>query len=188
MKMTISVVRCLRRKTMLVWVKEYINKNLATWQSLCNLQELYTAFKAKHPNVNIGFSKFCALRPKLCVLAGLKMTHSICVCSTHQNVMLLVDAMDLDLTYNDLIKNIVFNPKSNKCIMHRCESCPGTATLKEFLDEELSEPEDDLKFNYCQWDTMDQAIFDFDWCYWWFNKTFLYRKTKNDQFLMQDEI
>ena len=124
---------------MWVWVKEYINKNLATWQSLCNLQELYTAFKAKHPNVNIGFSKFCALKPKWCVLAGLKMTHSICVCSAHQNVTLLVDAMDLDLTYNDLIKKIVYNPKSNKCITHRCESCPGTATLKEFLDEELIE-------------------------------------------------
>ena len=45
-------------------VKEYINKNFATCQSLYNLQELYTAFKEKDPNVNIGFSKFCALRPK----------------------------------------------------------------------------------------------------------------------------
>ena len=32
-------------------------------QKLCNLQELYTTLKEKHPNVNIGFSKFCALRP-----------------------------------------------------------------------------------------------------------------------------
>ena len=51
---------CLKRKTMLVWVKEYINKTFATCKSLCNLQELYTAFKEKHSNVNIGFSKFCA--------------------------------------------------------------------------------------------------------------------------------
>ena len=89
--MTISVGRCLKRKTMLVWVKEYINKNFATCKSLCNLQELYTAFKEKYPNVNIGFSKFCAFRSKWCVLAGSKMTHSVCVCSVHQNVVLLVD-------------------------------------------------------------------------------------------------
>ena len=63
MKMAISVGRCLKRKTMLVWVKECINKNFATCKSLCNLQELYIAFKEKHPNVNIGFSNFCALRP-----------------------------------------------------------------------------------------------------------------------------
>ena len=100
MKMTISVGKCLKSKV----VKEHINKNFATCKSLCNLQELYTAFKEKHPNVNIGFSKFCALRPKWCVLAGSKMTHSVCDCSAHQNVVLLVDAMDWDLTYKDLIK------------------------------------------------------------------------------------
>ena len=66
--------------------------------------------------------------------------------------------MDWDLTYKDLIKKIVQNPESSKCITHRCESCPGTATLNEFLDEELNEHEDDEKFNYCQWDTMDRAI------------------------------
>ena len=41
MKMTISVGSCLKGKV----VKEYINKNFATYKSLCNLQELYTAFK-----------------------------------------------------------------------------------------------------------------------------------------------
>ena len=118
-------------------------QKLGNVPKFCNLEELYTAFKEKHPNVNIGFSKFCALRPKWCVLDGLKMNHSVCVCSAHQNVMLLVDAMDGDLTYKDLIKKIVYNPESNKSIMHPCESCPGTATPKEFLDLEINEHEDD---------------------------------------------
>ena len=65
-------------------VKEYINKNFATWKSFCNLQELYTAFKEKYRNVNIGSSKFCVLRPKWYVLAGSKMTRSVCVCSADQ--------------------------------------------------------------------------------------------------------
>ena len=73
MKMTISVGRCLKRKTMLMWVKKYIINNFATCKSLCNLQELYrkkntqTCFllsKKNNPNVNIGFAKFSALRPK----------------------------------------------------------------------------------------------------------------------------
>ena len=50
--------------------------------------------------------------------------------------------MDWELTYKDLIKKIVYNPGSNKCIMHQCKICPGTATLKEFLDQELNEHED----------------------------------------------
>ena len=38
------------------------------------------------------------------------------------------------------------------------ESCPGTAALKEFLDQEINEHGDDEKLNYCQWDTTNQAI------------------------------
>ena len=72
---------------------------------VCNLPELETAFKEKEPNVNMGFSKFCAVRPKSCVLDGSKMTYSVCICSAHQNVVLLVEAMDWNLTDQDLIKS-----------------------------------------------------------------------------------
>ena len=43
--------------------------------------------------------------------------------------------------------------------MNWCESCPGTATLKEFFDQELNKhDEDDQRFNYSQRDTTDLAI------------------------------
>ena len=71
--------------------------------------------------------------------------------------MFLVDTMDWDLTYKDLIKKIIYNPESKKCIILQCKSCPGTATLKIFLDQELNDHEDDQKFNYCQWDTTDRS-------------------------------
>ena len=83
------------------------------------------------------------------------MTHS--VCTVHQNVVLLVRVMEWDLTYKDLIKNIVYNPESNKCVVYRCESCPGSAILKKYFDQELNEHEDDEEFNYCQWETTDRA-------------------------------
>ena len=45
--------------------KDYISVSKGVHnQNLCYLQELYTAFKVKHPNGNIVFSKFSALRPK----------------------------------------------------------------------------------------------------------------------------
>ena len=80
------------------------------------------------------------------------------ICSAHENVVLLVDEMDWDLTCKYLIKKIFCSTESNKCIMHQCKSCPGTANLKEFLDREFTKYEDDEKFNYCQWDTTDWAI------------------------------
>ena len=79
-----------------------------------------------------------------------------------------------------------------------------------FLDQEVNKHENDEKFNYCQWDTTDQAIMTtftapykeyketlidiiddltiYLMIYWWFNVLFLYRKAKNYQFLIQDEI
>ena len=66
--------------------------------------------------------------------------------------------MDWDLTYKNLMKKIVCNTEINKCIMHRCESCLGTATLKQFLDQELNENEDDEKLINCQWGTTDRTI------------------------------
>ena len=49
-------------------------------------------------------------------------------------------------------------PESSKCSMHRRGSCPETASLKQFLDQELNEHEYNEKYNYFQWDTTDQAI------------------------------
>ncbi|MGR0260894.1 hypothetical protein ACUWCL_29190, partial [Klebsiella pneumoniae] len=37
---------------------------------LCNLNELYVAFKAANLDCKIGRSKFCSLRPKWCILVG----------------------------------------------------------------------------------------------------------------------
>ena len=76
--------------------------------------------------------------------AGWLKNDSFCLCfKRYQNIMLLVDAKDWDLTYKDLIKKTVYKPENNKCIMRRCESCPATATLKEFLDQELNKYFDD---------------------------------------------
>ena len=46
---------------------------------LCNLKELYTALKDKHPDLKISFSKFASLRLKWCVTVGPRGTHSVSV-------------------------------------------------------------------------------------------------------------
>ena len=53
---------------------------------LSNLKEVYCKFKRQFPDYKIGFSKFAELRPKHCILAGASGTHSVCVCTIHQNV------------------------------------------------------------------------------------------------------
>ena len=113
---------------------------------LCNQREMYAAFKEKYPNVKLGFSKFCTFRPKWCVLAGSSGTHSVCVCSIHQNAILLVDAINWDITYKDLISKIVCDSTRKECMMYWCESCQ--VELKQYLDEQLSDVDSDSEFHY----------------------------------------
>lgn len=60
---------------------------------LCNLKEEFQKFKGEHPTVKMGDSKFAELQPKECMLAGVGGTHSVCVCSTHQNVKFRMEAI-----------------------------------------------------------------------------------------------
>ena len=63
----------------------------------------------------------------------------------HQNAVLLVDANDWDVNCKDLIIKVVCDSSNKECMIYCCESCPGIAGLKEFLDEQLCDV--DLELN-----------------------------------------
>jgi hypothetical protein len=57
---------------------------------LCSLKELYSHFKNPHPGVKVGFLKFASLHSRKCVMAVASGTRSVCVCTIHQNVKLML--------------------------------------------------------------------------------------------------
>ena len=120
---------------------------------LCNLHELSVAFKERSLDVKIEFSKFCILCSKWCVIAGSSEAHSICVCTTQWNTILLADALNWEVTYKDLANKVVRDPPNGECIMHRFTNCPGTNTLHKFLEGELSDIDPNFQFHYLQWQT-----------------------------------
>ncbi len=108
---------------------------------LSNLKEVYREFKDLFPAQKIGFSKFADLRPKHCVLAGGSGTHSVCVCTIHQNVKLMMIGVKLsDLpTYHHCLAKILCNPPLPMCYLGDCKFCPGIITLKDDLIISLDE-------------------------------------------------
>ena len=76
---------------------------------LMNLNELHENYKKLNPGDKIGLSKFCSLRPKHCITVGCRGTHSVCVCSIHQNVKLMVGALPTEstITYHELMEKLV---------------------------------------------------------------------------------
>jgi hypothetical protein len=122
---------------------------------LINLKELYVAFKFQHSNLNVGFSKFCSLRPRWCITTNSSGTHCVCVCTYHQNVKLLTDALKIDKDYRDLMEMIVCNRDNVECMLHRCPLCPGIAALKEFLTAKFDNSDKEITIN--QWQHTDRT-------------------------------
>ena len=150
---------------------------------LCNLHELYTAFKEKHPNSKIGLSKFCNLRPKWYVTVSASGTHSVCVCTSQQNTKLIVDAFtstinkcikklnelnseednnvqmlqNLDTDYKKMMQIIVCDTDNMECMVHHCEKCPGFNNLQAYLEGKCSAFEFDDNITYSQLDSTDRT-------------------------------
>ena len=83
------------------------------------------------------------LRPKECVLAGSSGTHSVCICTTHNNVKLLMTGSKTDnvtgneelplRNYSHAVATAMCNPALPSCHLGTCECCPGIESLNEVL-------------------------------------------------------
>ena len=133
---------------------------------LSNLREVYQSFKVKFPTEKVGFSKFAELRPKHCILAGASSTHSVCVCTIHQNVKLmmlggklpdLMEQSDIPLTtYHNCLASIICNPPLPGCYLGTCNSCPGITRLRDDL---MAIMDDSMIDNvvFKQWVSVDRS-------------------------------
>ena len=133
---------------------------------LSNLREAYQLFKDRFPTETVGFSKFADLRPKHCILAGASGTHSVCVCTIHQNVKLMILSVKLsDLTahndiplstYHSCLAQMVCNPPQPGCYLGTCDLCPGTTRLRDDLLTALDDNMiDSVVFK--QWVSVDRS-------------------------------
>lgn len=94
--------------------KEKVQKRLL----LANISEIYACFKTENPDVKIGFSTFALLRPKWCVPVGSAGSHNVCVCTYHQNVKLMVSAINPSLNYKNILQLCVCDmSEQNACFI-----------------------------------------------------------------------
>ena len=68
----------------------------------------------------------------------------------------LLDALNWEVTYKDLVNKVVCDPSNCECMTRHCTNCPGNA-LCNFLEEELSDINPDFQFHYSHWQTTDRA-------------------------------
>ena len=162
-----EISRCMPGKKDFISVKEdgrkvHKQKRLL----LCNLNEAYTLFKEHYPNVKIGISKFCELRPKHIVTVSSSGTHTVCVCSICQNVkLMLIGSRIKELTtgleceinsYKHCLSQLICNPSLPECHLGSCYNCPGVDNLRKFLTDIFESNAVD-EITYKQWITTDRS-------------------------------
>ena len=118
------------------------------------LKELYTEFKKQNPK---GFAKFCVIRPKWSIIFASKGSHTVCVCSYHQNVKLLCSTISGNLDYKEYMNLCVCDLADPNSMFHLCELCPDITILTNYLINifEDNYSDDDDKINYKQWVATD---------------------------------
>ena len=128
---------------------------------LVRLKEIHLEFKKLYPEHKVGFNKFCELRPKWCLTVDSSGSHSVCVCSYHQNAKLMCSALPNShlIYYKDLMKVCVCNIDSRNCMFHLCSNCPGKINLKTYLENvfEKNDFDFDDQITYKQWVSTDRT-------------------------------
>lgn len=143
-------------------VKMKVQKRLL----LFNLVDLYDQFKEEFPELKIGLSKFCEIKPRECILAGHSGTHNVCVCETHQNMNLKIygikrqlknHGFDFKETAQDFIKKSVCENSFPDCFLTNCKNCPGIQCVIKELEDLLTDQKI-TKITFSQWQNTDRYL------------------------------
>ena len=112
-----------------------------------NLREAFAVFKETHPDVQIGLSKFCTLRPKEVNIVSSK-SHEVCCCPYCENMNFLFNASrwkdDTNIKQmSDLLATMVCDTANPACMKCLCKDCPSatdmSATLRDLMDDDRDE-------------------------------------------------
>jgi hypothetical protein len=101
------------------------------WLLLCNLKELYSYFKNSHPGAKQSrFFEFCILASQKRIMASASGTHSVCVCTIHQNVKLKLEACKISK---------LTRSSEHHLFLCDCSECPKTTDIEDTLEDVFSD-------------------------------------------------
>ncbi|GBM13664.1 hypothetical protein AVEN_148187-1 [Araneus ventricosus] len=116
---------------MTIW-ENGIKKRVRKLYLTINMKEALALFQEENPSINIGYSKFCSLRPKNVLLV--KDTPSDqCKCKSHENFILLLKGLNINYN-NDFWKEVLCNSDSgSECWETNCDKCNAGELLLGFI-------------------------------------------------------
>ena len=136
--------------------KHHIQKRHLLW----SLRECYSILMKENPTTEIGFSKFCSLRP-VNVLLSADMPRGVCLCKYHENIKMLCESLhkeidDFPMYSGTFAENFVCRPESELCMLGKCKKC---AKCPSFLQKIRSSAGNlDEHATWYQWEHVEQMV------------------------------
>jgi hypothetical protein len=133
---------------------------------LNNLKEVYAHFKSQC--ILKWRYSFQNLLPYVLKTASWleEVEHSVCICTIHQNVKLMLARLKLSQlttdsdahlsSYHQCLTIMICNPPMKSCFFSECKECPGPLKVKEML-ENIFEEHDTETITYKQWLKTDRS-------------------------------
>lgn len=111
------------------------------------------------PTFEIGFSKFCSLRP-VNVLLSAAMPRDVCLCQYHKNIKMLCEGLhqkitDFPLYSGSFVNNFVCSSESELCMLGRCGKC---GKCPSWLQKIKDEADLDERATWYQWERVEQVV------------------------------
>eukprot|EP00731_Ephydatia_muelleri_P019982 Em0012g807a len=121
--------------------KERVQKRLL----LFSLRDAHLQFQDENVGLKIGLTKFKEFRPRNVILAGASGSNNVCVCTTHQNVKLMIEGSkvltlegirrmcgeDGDITYKHLLASLLCKPALPACYLGTCALCGNIESIAD---------------------------------------------------------
>lgn len=115
------------------------------------LKEAFFLFKADHPEVRIGFSSFCELRPVQVKLRD-ETPANVCLCEEHENMRLLINSIPwLPNSTTEFIKDVVCADDKEECMYQKCRKCANCLHFSSLVADQRDSDLEELIY-YKQWD------------------------------------
>ena len=123
---------------------------------MLSLKETFALFCQEHPDVKVGLSSFCSLRPSNVLLSS-AIPQNVCLCQYHDNIKLLYEAIhkavpEFPPYSGDFVNNLVCNSENELCMTGKCSKCPDW--IEDFKGvAPLDEPNE-----WNQWERVKESV------------------------------
>ena len=121
----ISCLLTVKKGCVSIWLPDKTKIKKQKWLLLSDISVIYAQFKKENPDRKTGFSMFALLHPKWCIPVGAEGTHNVCICNYHQNLKLMMVAMDSSSIYRQIMKLCVCDVEKYDCMTGHCDNCPN---------------------------------------------------------------